>query len=66
MKKAVVHFGIGCSNISETVDFYKKIFDWDIVPNGDSVAIDTGRVGTIPGHFNKLGPQDPQKYINFI
>ena len=64
MKKAVVHFEIGCSNIPETVDFYQKVFDWSITPHGNSAAIDTGRPGAIAGHLNKLGPQDPQQYIN--
>ena len=63
MKKAVVYFEIGCSNIPETVDFYKKTFDWNIVPTGNSASIDTGLEGAIPGHINKLGPNDPQKYI---
>ena len=64
MKKAVVHFEIGCQNIPETVDFYKSIFDWDITANGNSAAIDTGREGAIGGHINKLGPNEPEKYIN--
>lgn len=64
MKKAVVHFEIGCSNIPETVGFYKKVFDWDIDPQGNSAAIDTGREGAIGGHITKLGPDEPEKYIN--
>ena len=64
MKKAVVHFEIGCSNIPETVDFYKKVFDWDVRANGNSAVIDTGREDAIPGHISKLGPNDPQNYIN--
>ena len=63
MKKAIVHFEIGCSNISETADFYKKVFDWNIIPNGNSAIIDTGRTDTMPGHLNQLGPNDPQNYI---
>jgi hypothetical protein len=64
MKKPVVHFEIGCNNISETVEFYKDVFNWNIVPNGNSAAIDTGKDGGIPGHINKLGPNEPQNYIN--
>ena len=63
MRKAVVHFEIGCSNVSATTDFYKNVFDWEIVANGNSAIIDTGREDTIPGHINKLGPNDPEKYI---
>ena len=65
MKKAVVHFEIGCSDVPETVSFYKEVFDWDINAQGNSAAIDTGREGAIKGHINKLGPDEPQKYINF-
>lgn len=64
MKKPVVHFEIGCSDIPETVEFYKDIFQWDITPQGNSAAIDTGKSGAIPGHINKLGPGEPQNYIN--
>ncbi|MEO1051754.1 MAG: VOC family protein [Bacteroidota bacterium] len=64
MKKAVVHFEIGCSDVPTTVGFYKKIFGWDITPNGNSAPIDTGRAGAIPGHISKLGANEPQKYIN--
>ena len=64
MKKAVVHFEIGCNNITETVDFYRDVFDWNIDPKGNSAIIDTGRDDAIPGHINKLGPNEPQNYIN--
>ena len=64
MKKAVVHFEIGCSDLPETINFYKEIFDWDINPNGNSASIDTGVEGAIRGHINRLGPGEPEKYIN--
>lgn len=64
MKKAVVHFEIGCSDIAETAGFYKELFDWNIVPSENSATIDTGRDGAIPGHLTKLAPDEPQKYIN--
>ncbi len=63
MKKPVVHFEIGCSDLPATVDFYKNIFDWDIVPNGHSAVINTGGEGAIPGHLNQLTPEETQKYI---
>ena len=65
MKKPVVHFEIGCSDIPKTVDFYQKIFDWNIVAHGNTAAVDTGVPDAIPGHINKLGPEDPQQYITF-
>ena len=64
MKKSVIHFEIGCGDISATTDFYKKVFDWNIIPNGNSAAIDTGKAGAIPGHLTQLNPDEPQKYIN--
>ncbi len=64
MKKAVVHFEIGCSDIPKTADFYKKVFNWEINASGNSASIDTGREGAIPGHLTKLGEDEPQKYVN--
>jgi uncharacterized protein len=64
MKKPVVHFEIGCNNIPETVEFYKEVFNWNIVPKGNSASIDVGKDGGISGHINKLGPGEPQNYIN--
>lgn len=64
MNKPVVHFEIGCNNISETVEFYKLIFNWNIVPKGNSAAIDTGKDGGISGHINKLDSDEPHNYIN--
>ena len=63
MKRPVVHFEIGCSNMPETIDFYKKTFDWEIHENGSSAAINTGVQGSISGHLNQLTPPDPQKYV---
>ncbi len=64
MKKAIVHFEIGCSDVKETTDFYQSIFGWNIHSYENSASIDTGRDGAIPGHINKLGPNDPDNYIN--
>ncbi|MEM9722933.1 MAG: VOC family protein [Bacteroidota bacterium] len=64
MRKAVVHFEIGCSNLAETADFYRDIFDWEIKENGNSAPIDSGREGAISGHITQLTPDEPQKYIN--
>ncbi|MEM6697835.1 MAG: VOC family protein [Bacteroidota bacterium] len=61
MKKAVVHFEIGCSNIEQTTDFYKSVFGWDITPQGNAATIDTGNA--LSGHINKLGANDPQNYV---
>ncbi len=63
MRKSVVHFEIGCSDIGKTLEFYKNIFDWNLKQQGNSAIIDTGREDAISGHINKLGPDEPQKYI---
>lgn len=63
MGKPVVHFEIGCDNLSETVEFYKDIFDWTITTKDNSAIIDTGHESGIPGHITQLG-HEPLKYIN--
>lgn len=63
MKKPVVHFEIGCDKLSETVEFYKEVFNWTIDLKGNSASIDTGVENGIPGHITELG-HDPRKYIH--
>ncbi len=63
MGKPIVHFEIGCDNLSETVDFYRDIFNWSIIPKGSSAAIDFDKEKGIPGHITELG-HNPRKYIN--
>ena len=63
MKRPIVHFEIGCSNLEETAEFYKTIFDWNIKQQGSSASIDTGVKEALSGHLNKLGPEDPQNYV---
>ena len=63
MKKTVVHFEIGCNDIVKTAAFYKSVFDWDITPQGNSATIESLAQEAITGHLNKLGPNEPQKYI---
>ena len=63
MKKSVVHFEIGCSNLPETAKFYQEVFDWDVTPHGSTAIINSGDSGALPGHINKLGPNDPQNYV---
>lgn len=63
MSKPVVHFEIGCDNLSETVEFYKNVFDWNIITKDNSALIHTEKEGGIPGHITELG-HEPRKYIN--
>lgn len=62
MGKPVVHFEIGCDNLTETVIFYKEIFNWSISPKGSSATIDFDKENGIPGHITELG-HEPRKYI---
>ena len=63
MKRKIVHFEIGCSDIEQASEFYKSVFDWKLTRHGNSALIDTGSEDDISGHLNQLGPDDPQKYI---
>jgi len=63
MKKKVVHFEIGCSDISKTSAFYRNVFDWAIEPVGRSAYINADDSDYFPGHLNHLTPKDPQQYI---
>ncbi|NKI30454.1 VOC family protein [Croceivirga thetidis] len=63
MKKTVVHFEIGCGDIDQTSDFYSKVFDWKMTRHGNAAIIDTGNDGSLGGHLNKLGPNDPENYV---
>ena len=63
MSKPVVHFEIGCDNLSETVGFYKDVFNWTIITKDNSASIEAGKKSGIPGHITELG-HDPRKYIH--
>ncbi|MGD1847573.1 MAG: VOC family protein [Salibacteraceae bacterium] len=63
MKKTVVHFEIGCSDIDQTTAFYKRVFDWNLTKNGNAAIIDTGAPDALSGHINQLGPKDPENYV---
>lgn len=65
MKKTVVHFEIGCSDLEKTSSFYSEVFGWKLHPHGNSALIDTGSKDALPGHLNKLGPEDPENYVTF-
>lgn len=62
MNRPVVHFEIGCDDLSETVEFYRNVLNWTIAAKDNSASIDTGMENGIQGHITKLG-HDPRKYI---
>ena len=63
MRKKVVHFEIGCSDIKKTSEFYRKVFDWQLEQKGNSAKIVPSHMDSITGHLNKLGFDEPQKYV---
>ncbi|MEO0570727.1 MAG: VOC family protein [Bacteroidota bacterium] len=63
MKRTVVHFEIGCSDIDKTSTFYREVFNWNLTRHGDFATIDTGKEDALSGHINQLGPKDPQNYV---
>jgi len=63
MTHPVVHFEIGCRDITKTQDFYKKLFDWKISEMGPAAMI-AAEMGGIDGHITALG-HEPQRYTIF-
>lgn len=63
MKRPVIHFEIGCSDLAKTAEFYRAVFDWNLQQQGNSAAIESKGKGTLGGHLNQLGPDDPQNYV---
>jgi predicted enzyme related to lactoylglutathione lyase len=64
MGRPVIHFEIGCRDISRTGDFYAKLFGWQIAAAGATSSIQTGSPQGIPGHITSLG-HEPQHYAMF-
>lgn len=62
MGQPVVHFEIGCRDISKTADFYGKLFDWKITAHGPAAMIATGQSLGIQGHLTALG-HEPHRYV---
>lgn len=64
MQRPVVHFEIGCDNLSGTLEFYEEVFNWKGVAEGISARIDADTGRGISGHITALG-HEPHKYITF-
>jgi len=54
MGQPVVHFEIGCKDITKTQAFYEKLFDWKIAQQGPAAMI-AAEPGGITGHITALG-----------
>ena len=63
MKKAVVHFEIGCNDIDQATEFYQTVFGWELNKQENAAIINTGKADALSGHINQLGPDDPQNYV---
>ncbi|MEM7082226.1 MAG: VOC family protein [Pseudomonadota bacterium] len=53
----VVHFEIGCTNVAETREFLRGLFDWEIEASDSSPAIDSHSPGGLSGHLAALGQE---------
>jgi predicted enzyme related to lactoylglutathione lyase len=62
--RPVVHFEIGCRNLTRAGDFYSKLFGWQITTAGPASTIQTGSPQGIPGHMTSLG-HEPEHYTMF-
>lgn len=62
MPNPVVYFEIGCRDMAKTQEFFGKLFDWKLTPNGPATMIDTG--GAVPGHITSLG-HEPHTFTHF-
>ena len=63
MGRAVVHFEIGCKDSKSSQEFYSKLFDWKIEPQGPAAMI-AAAPGGIGGHISSLG-HEPHHYTIF-
>lgn len=63
MKRTVVHFEIGCSDLDKTSNFYKAVFNWKLTKQGNFATINAGKEDALSGHISALGPEDPQNYV---
>jgi predicted enzyme related to lactoylglutathione lyase len=64
MGQPVVHFEIGCRDITKTADFFSRLFDWQTQSAGPAAMISTGASTGIQGHITALG-HEPHQYTTF-
>ena len=64
MAHPIVHFEIGCQDLTKTEHFFGELFGWKLERSGLSSTIDTGSPQGIPGHMTALG-HEPQHYTIF-
>ena len=64
MAHPVIHFEIGCKDLSSTSRFFSQVFGWKTEPYGSAEMIQTGAEEGIQGHINALG-HEPHQYVLF-
>ena len=64
MSNPVVHFEVGCRDLSRANEFYSALFGWNGTPMGPATMVDTGSKEGIQGHFTQLG-HEPFHYTIF-
>ncbi len=64
MANPVVHFEIGCKDLSQTSDFYTSLFGWTAANAGVAAYLNTNSTEGIQGHITSLG-HEPHQYITF-
>ena len=62
MGNPVVHFEIGCGSAGKTVEFFSRLFDWEVTKMGPASMINTGSSSGIQGHITELG-HEPHNYV---
>ena len=56
-KNPVVHFEIGCTNVAETREFLRGLFDWEFEGAEASPTIDSHSPSGLSGHLVALGEE---------
>ena len=64
MGQPVIHFEIGCRDISKTSSFFSSLFGWETQAMGPAAMINTGSGTGIQGHISSLG-HEPHNYTTF-
>lgn len=58
----VIHFEIGCKDITKTTEFYTSLFGWTPTNAGIASYINTNSTEGIQGHITSLG-HEPYNYV---
>jgi len=67
MPNPVVHFEIGCVDAAAQQDFYRSLFDWEIIPASDewNYGLVQHSEGGIGGGISSSGDDPPKPMVTF-